>query len=190
MRSGRYGSWCSESPLHLAVEISQVVVSVIEALRPEAQCNGCSVLHLASAGVEDLSSTYLLLRTEPQPGCEGRGVAEARNIWPNLHHDGMRGQGTDTRHVGKIDTRDAKQFFLKIEAGLVASALIDPLLGARWSFVRRVLGTRKLPHLLRKFQIHLGHQVLIEPICCQGLAKREQMLRTIVSFQRLRDGLA
>ena len=85
----------------------------------------------------------------------------------------MRSQGTDTGHIGEIDACDTKQLFLQIEGGLVARVLIDPLLGSNWSFVRRVFGPWKFPHVLLQFEIQLGHQLLIEPIGCQGLAKRE-----------------
>ena len=73
---------------------------------------------------------------------------------------------------------------------LVGCALIDPLLGANWSFVRCVLGAWKFPHFPFQFEIDLGHQVLVKPICFQGLAKSEQVLGTIISFQRLRHYLA
>src|SRR5215469_14452868 len=74
--------WCSESPLHLAVEVSQVVLSVIEALCPDAQCDGCSVLHLASVGVEDLSSAHQLPRTESRHDAKAEALRKRETSGP------------------------------------------------------------------------------------------------------------
>jgi hypothetical protein len=55
----------------------------------------------------------------------------------------MRGQGADTRHIGQS----------------ICSHFASP-----WPHVRSVLGTWEFPHPLRQFEIHVGHQMLTEPI--------------------------
>src|SRR5258708_7259143 len=76
--------WCAQSPLHLPVKLAEVILGPVQAVCAEAQCNRRTVLHLSRARGEDLSSADLFLRAEPKPGCESRGIAEPRHVWPNL----------------------------------------------------------------------------------------------------------
>src|SRR5258708_8757105 len=103
--------WClgSQSRLQLPVKLAEVIWSPVQEVCAEAQCNRRTVLPLSRARGEDLSSADLFLRAEPKPGCESRGIAEPRHVWPNLHKDGVRSDRADAGNIRQVYACDSKQ---------------------------------------------------------------------------------
>jgi hypothetical protein len=48
MSSGGYGLRCAQPPLHLPIELAEIILGMVEAMGAKPQCNGSPVLHLPS----------------------------------------------------------------------------------------------------------------------------------------------
>ena len=165
--------WCSQSPLHLPVKLAEVILGPVQAVCAEAQCNRRTVLHLSRPRGEDFSSADLFLRAEPKPGCESRGIAESRNVWPNLHKDGVRSDRADAGNIRQVYACDSKQLSLQIKCRFVACTLIDTCLSPRRHLLRRSGGAGKVSHAAFKFLVDFKEELLIEAITNKGLPQRK-----------------
>jgi hypothetical protein len=169
MSSSSDGLRCTEPPFHLPVELTEIVLGVVQAVRSEEHCDRRSALHLPRSRVKNLSSAHLFFCAEPQLKSEGRSIAKTRHIRTDFHEDGVRHDRADAEDICQIRASNAKQLRLQIKRRLVACTLIDACLSSRRHFLCCSRRRRKCSYTQFQFLINLGHQPLIEAIADKGL---------------------
>ena len=98
--SGRNRLRSSELARDAPEELTRIVFGMMQRLSAHAQSGGNATSDTSAFGEQHLAAADLLFRTKPEPGCEGGGISEPRDICTDLTQDGLSCDCADSGHIG------------------------------------------------------------------------------------------
>src|ERR1700730_7207178 len=115
-------------------------------------------------------------------------MGEARKIRTELRQNSLCGEDVDPGYFGQIHSEDSVEMSLQVEERL-ALLRLGPVFRWRRGSWRRIHFRLEPPEKLGNLEIARADQFLVMTKRFQRLAEREQMLASVVSHQRLGDGI-